>query len=392
MKNLSILGSTGSIGTQTLEVVRNNPNDFRVISLTANKNISLLIEQIIEFKPILVACFDSNSAKELRNELMINHPSISVQVEEGLDGIITAATMDEVDTVVGAIVGMAGFLPIYYAINANKNIALANKETLVAGGNLIMSLVYKKNVSLLPIDSEHAAIWQCLWGERKENLSRILLTASGGPFRGYTKSKLEQVTINDALNHPTWNMGGKITIDSATMMNKGLEVIEAHHLFNVNVDQIDVVVHPQSIIHSMITLKDGSCLAQMGKPSMVLPIMVALYYPDRGDRICEEFDPFANYANNLTFERCDTEVFSLLKLAYDAGRREGFMPLIMNAANEISVYAFLRGEIGFLDIERSVNKVYDYYLSKNLSSYTTAEEIINMDKEVRLRTKELLVK
>ena len=252
-----------------------------------------------------------------------------------------------------------------------------------------MPLVKEKGVELLPVDSEHCAIWQCLWGEKKENLDRILITASGGPFRGYTLEQLENVTCEKALNHPTWKMGGKITIDSSTMMNKGLEVIEASHLFGIDVDRVDVVVHPQSVIHSMIRLRDGSVLAQMGKPSMILPIMVALYYPDRGPRLLEEFDPFDPKCCNLTFEKCNTRVFSLLDLAYKAGRTKGIMPAVMNAANEAAVSAFLKGKIGFLDIESTVRSVYDDFEDRHCYDYSL-EDILGYSDEAFKLAKEKL--
>ncbi|MBR6484093.1 MAG: 1-deoxy-D-xylulose-5-phosphate reductoisomerase, partial [Clostridiales bacterium] len=280
---LSVLGSTGSIGTQTLEVVRNNPEDFKVAGLCCGSDTDLLYEQIVEFKPSVASVMDEKKALELKNRLSLEHPEIKCEIYGGAEGTDIVATVDEADTVLGAIVGVAGLKPTYEAILKGKDIALANKETLVAGGDIVMPLVKEKGVELLPVDSEHCAIWQCLWGEKKEDLDRILITASGGPFRGKPREDLVKVTVSDALSHPTWKMGGKITIDSSTMMNKGLEVIEAKHLFGVDVDRIDVVVHPQSVIHSMIRMKDGSVLAQMGKPSMILPIMVALYYPDRGN-------------------------------------------------------------------------------------------------------------
>ena len=285
MRVLSVLGSTGSIGTQTLEVVRNNPSDFKAVALTCATNIDLLYEQIVEFKPLAVSVFDVEKASELKARLNKVHPEIKTEVYYGEEGDIVCATLPEADTVLGAIVGVAGLKPVYKAIEAGKDIALANKETLVAGGDLVMPLVKEKGVELLPVDSEHCAIWQCLWGEKKENLDRILITASGGPFRGYSRERLKTVTCEKALNHPTWKMGGKITIDSSTMMNKGLEVIEASHLFGIDVDRVDVVVHPQSVIHSMLRIRYGAVLAQMGKPSMILPIMVALYYPERGPRL-----------------------------------------------------------------------------------------------------------
>ena len=391
MRKLSILGSTGSIGTQTLEVVRNNTDDFSVAALTCGSKIDLLYKQILEFKPLLAACSSEEKAAELRNMLSA-HPEIRTEIISGPDCNITAATIPEADTVVGAMVGIAGLEPTYNAILKGKDIALANKETLVTGGEVIMPLVAPigstDGVQLLPVDSEHCAIWQCLWGEKKENLDRILITASGGPFRGKKREDLKNVTLEQALNHPTWKMGGKITIDSATMMNKGLEIIEARHLFGVMPDRIDVVVHPQSVIHSMIRLRDGSVLAQMGKPSMILPIMVALYYPDRGPELIEDFDPFAAGINNLTFEPCDTEVFGLVKLAYEAGTNGGLMPTVMNAANEIAVDHFLKGKIGFLDIERTVVSVCDKLGGMN--GEMSVAGILDCDRETRIYAKEYI--
>lgn len=389
MRVLSVLGSTGSIGTQTLEVVRQNPSDFRVAALTCGSNIDILYEQILEFHPQAVSVFDEKKAGELKKRLSEEHPELNVEVMTGEEGDVVCATLPEADTVLGAIVGFAGLKPVYMAIEAGKDIALANKETLVAGGDLVMPLVKKKGVELLPVDSEHCAIWQCLWGEKKENLDRILITASGGPFRGYSREQLSSVTVEKALNHPTWKMGGKITIDSSTMMNKGLEVIEASHLFGVGVDNVDVVVHPQSVIHSMIRMRDGSVLAQMGKPSMILPIMIALYYPDRGNRLLEEFDPFDPKCSNLTFEKCDTEVFGLLDLAYDAGRKKGILPAVMNAANEAAVGAFLDGKIGFLDIESTVKAVYAEYESVNRRDYSI-DDILGISREAAVRAKEII--
>lgn len=389
MRVISVLGSTGSIGTQTLRVIKDNPADFKAVALTCGSNIDLLYEQILEFKPEAVSVYDEDKALILAKRLREEHPELNVDVYSGEEGDVICATLPQADTVLGAIVGFAGLKPVYEAIMAGKDIALANKETLVAGGDIVMPLVKEKGVELLPVDSEHCAIWQCLWGEKKDNLDRILITASGGPFRGYSRKDLESVTVERALKHPTWKMGGKITIDSSTMMNKGLEVIEASHLFGVDVDRIDVVVHPQSVIHSMIRLKDGSVLAQMGKPSMILPIMVALYYPDRGDRLLEEFDPFDPKCCNLTFEKCDTSVFGLLDLAYEAGRARGILPAVMNAANEAAVGAFLQGRIGFLDIEKTVRAVYARYEDKNNREYSV-DDILCISREAMTVAKEYL--
>jgi len=387
MRVLSVLGSTGSIGTQTLEVVRQNPDDFKIASLTCGCNVDLLYDQIKEFKPLAVSVFDEQKALFLRKKLEAE--GILTEVFYGEEGDITCACLPESDTVLGAIVGVAGLKPVYEAINRGKDIALANKETLVAGGDLVMPLAKEKGVNILPVDSEHCAIWQCLWGEKNENLDRILITASGGPFRGKSREELKSVTVRDALHHPTWNMGGKITIDSSTMMNKGLEVIEASHLFGVDVDHVDVVVHPQSVIHSMIRLRDGSVKAQMGKPSMILPIMVALYYPGRGPRLLEEFDPFNPPVNNMTFEKCDTSVFGLLSLAYDAGRKKGILPAVMNAANEAAVNAFLCGKIGFLDIERIVTEVYREYEDKNVFDFNL-DDVLGYSRESFIKASELI--
>ncbi len=365
MKVLSVLGSTGSIGIQTLEVVRRNPEDFRIAGLSCGSDIETLLDQIEEFNPELVSVAQEDKADELRELIKNRIPGSKTEVIGGIDSATEVACLSSADVVVGAIVGFAGLEPVYHAIKAGKDIALANKETLVAGGDFIMKEAALAGVKILPVDSEHCAVWQCLWGEKKENLDRILLTASGGPFRGMKREDLANVTLEMALNHPTWKMGGKITIDSATMMNKGLEVIEAHHLYGIDVSKIDVVVHPQSVIHSMVRMRDGSVLAQMGMPSMILPIMVALYYPERGDMINEPFDPFCEGARNLTFEPCDTEVFGLVKLAYEVSSEGGILPAAMNAANEEAVGAFLNGGVRFIDIENVVRKTVDFMAKDN---------------------------
>lgn len=387
MKKICILGSTGSIGKQTLEVVRQNPDDFEVLGLTCSTNISLLFEQVKEFRPRVVAVEDETKAYSFKGMLRdANIKSVEVITGVGCNSVVS--TLDDVSMVVAAIVGVAGLEPVIDAIKKGKDIALANKETLVAGGDVVMPLVRTNGCKLLPVDSEHSAIWQCLWGENKQNLDRILLTASGGPFRRYTREQLGEVTAEKALNHPTWNMGGKITIDSATMMNKGLEVIEASHLFGLDVDRIDVVVHPQSVIHSMIRLNDGSVLAQMGKPSMILPIMVALFYPERHDGFLPKFDPFCD-ACNLTFEKCDMEVFRLLQLAYEVGRVKGDMPAAMNAANEIAVRAFLEGRISFLDIEKVVYGTVNKF-SSNSNLTVSLDGILEADRNARRIAEEII--
>ena len=388
MRRLSILGSTGSIGKQTLEVARKAPSDFTVEALSCGSDIDTLYDQIEEFRPKVCSVVNETRALELKERLKSS--GIDTEVICGKEGNITISTLDSIDTVVGAIVGFAGLEPVYHGILSGKDIALANKETLVAGGDIIMPLIREKGVAMLPIDSEHSAIWQCLKGEKRADLDRILITASGGPFRGMKREDLENVTLEDALHHPTWNMGGKITIDSATMMNKGLEIIEAHHLYGIACSKIDVVVHPQSIIHSMIRLKDGSVLAQMGKPSMVLPIEVALYYPERGPSIVTEFDPFAEGMNNLTFEPCDKEVFRLVDLAYETGDKGGLYPTVMNAANESAVMSYLAGKIRFLDIERTVFETVNKMDPVISGADLTIETIEQTDKEARIYADEII--
>lgn len=389
MRRLSILGSTGSIGKQTLEVCRKAPADFTVEGLSCGSDIDTLYEQIKEFSPKAVAVSDEAKGRELAKRIKEEGSKTEVFLGQSANSVV--AELSESDTVVGAIVGFAGLEPVYRAILAGKTIALANKETLVSGGDFIMPLAKEKGVDILPIDSEHSAIWQCLRNGDYKNLDRILITASGGPFRGKKRDDLTDVTAEKALNHPTWKMGGKITIDSATMMNKGLEIIEAHHLFGVSVDQIDVVVHPQSVVHSMVMLKDGSVLAQMGRPSMILPILVALYYPERGPSVSRSFDPFEEGCNNLTFEKCDTEVFRLVDLAYDVGRKGGLLPAVMNAANETAVMAFLEGRIGFLDIEKTVYEVCSVF-SGTAGQKVSIDSVKEADSEARIKAEEILRK
>ena len=386
MKRLCILGSTGSIGTQTLQVVRHFPEEFKIESLTCGFNIELLLEQIQEFHPSCV----SVATKERKETLKRMLPRDSkVKVFCGEDGHSHCATLPKVDCVVAAMVGMKGLAPVVAAIHAGKEIELANKETLVAGGSIVMPLVKQKNVSLRPVDSEHSAIWQCLMGQPKGSLKKILLTASGGPFRGYSHEQLEQVTLDAALNHPTWNMGGKITIDSATMMNKGLEVIEASWLFDCPVDRIDIVVHPQSIVHSMVELNDGSVLAQMGFPNMMMPIQVALFYPERSLGICRPFSPFDEQSGTLTFEPCDRSVFRLVDMAYHAALVGGTLPAAMNAANEVVVADFLAGKASFLDIERTVAKVMERHERDGVTQNPSLAEIFAVDEWARMITEEI---
>lgn len=343
MKHIAVLGSSGSIGTQTLDVVRNN-HDLRVSALAVNSSIELLEEQIREFKPEIVCVYDETKAKELRNKIA----DLDVKVTAGMDGLIECVCQESVDIVVTAMVGMIGIRPTIAAIKAKKDIALANKETLVTAGHIIMPLVKEYGVKLLPVDSEHSAIFQCLNGESMNPIHKILLTASGGPFRGKTKEELKQVTVEHALKHPNWAMGRKITIDSATMVNKGLEVIEAKWLFDVTFDQIEVVVHPQSIIHSAVEFSDGAVIAQMGVPDMKLPIQYALYYPQRLQPLSHPLE--LTKLGQMTFEAPDMETFTGLKLAYECGRKGGSMPTVFNAANELAVAKFLNREISFLEI------------------------------------------
>lgn len=345
MKNIAILGSTGSIGTQTLDVIRYN-DDLKLVAISAGSNIILLEEQIREFHPELVAVWSESKAKELRTAVADVTPA--VKVVSGMDGLLQVATIASSDILVTAVVGMIGIRPTIAAIKAGKDIGLANKETLVTAGHIIMPLAAECNVSILPVDSEHSAIFQCLHGERENSIHKILLTASGGPFRGRTKKDLELVTLDQALRHPNWSMGKKITIDSATMVNKGLEVIEAKWLFGVQPEQIQVVVQPQSIIHSMVEFEDGAVMAQLGTPDMRLPIQYALYYPKRvyldGKRL--NFETLSQ----ITFEKPDMDTFLGLKYAYEAINVGGSMPTVLNAANELAVAKFLNKTVRFLEI------------------------------------------
>lgn len=343
MKKIAILGSTGSIGTQTLEVVREN-KDIEVTALAAGRNIDLLERQIREFSPRLAAVWDEKLAAELKDRIR----DLDTQVVSGMDGLIQVSTEEKTDILVTAIVGMIGIRPTMEAIRAGKDIALANKETLVTAGHLIMPLAKERGVSILPVDSEHSAIFQSLQGGQAGALKKILLTASGGPFRGKKREELKNVQVEDALKHPNWEMGRKITIDSSTMVNKGLEVIEAKWLFGVDVDQIQVVVQPQSVVHSMVEYDDGAVIAQLGTPDMKLPIQYALYYPQRRYLPGERLDFWR--IGKLDFERPDTETFLALALAYQAGRAGGSLPTVFNAANEMAVAKFLDRQIGYLEI------------------------------------------
>lgn len=350
MKKIAILGSTGSIGTQTLEVVREHKEELCVTALAAGRNKEKLKEQIKEFHPSLVSLADEKLAMELEQELA----GSGVTVLHGMDGLVAVAGAEDSDVVVTAVVGMMGILPTMEAIRRGKDIALANKETLVTAGHLIIPMAKEYGVSILPVDSEHSAIFQCLHSARRQDVDKILLTASGGPFRGKTLADLEKVTLEDALKHPNWSMGRKITIDSSTMVNKGLEVMEAHWLFDVDYDQIEVVVQPQSIIHSMVQFVDGAILAQLGTPDMKVPIEYALFYPERRTLSGGRLD--FGTLKSITFEKPDYEVFRGLSLALDAGKAGGTMPTVFNAANERAVAKFLKREIGYLDIIRLIEK------------------------------------
>lgn len=343
MKKIAILGSTGSIGTQTLDIVREQ-GDIKVTALAAGSNIGLLEKQIREFQPKLVAVWDEKHTQELRTRIR----DLDVDVYSGMEGLIAVSTEEEAEILVTAIVGMLGLRPTVAAIKAGKNIALANKETLVTAGHLIMPLAKECDVSILPVDSEHSAIFQSLNGEEGNRIAKILLTASGGPFRGKKRQELMNMQVEDALKHPNWSMGRKITIDSATLVNKGLEVMEAKWLFDVEPEQIQVVVHPQSVIHSMVEYEDGAVIAQLGTPDMRLPIQYALYYPKRRPLSGKRLDFYE--LSNLTFEKPDTETFEGLSLAMEAMKQGGNMPTVFNAANERAVALFLDRKIGFLEI------------------------------------------
>ena len=371
MKKIAILGSTGSIGTQTLEVVREN-KDIEVTALAAGSNIKLLEEQIREFHPMLVAVWSEEKAKELKE----NIKDLDVKVVSGMEGLIEAAICKDTSILVTAIVGMIGIRPTIAAIEAGKDIALANKETLVTAGHLIMPLAREKKVRILPVDSEHSAIFQSLQGGQEKSIQKILLTASGGPFRGKKLHELKDIQVEDALKHPNWEMGRKITIDSSTMVNKGLEVIEAKWLFDIDVDDVQVVVQPQSVIHSMVAYSDGAVIAQLGTPDMKLPIQYALYYPERRYLPGERLDFWK--ISNLTFEQPDMETFYGLKLAYEAGRRGGSLPTVMNAANERAVSMFLERKIAYLDIPGIIKECMDAH--KNIPN-PTLEEILRAEQE-----------
>ena len=370
-RKIGILGSTGSIGTQTLEIVRSNP-DFKVIALAAGSNVDLMEKQAREFQPELCVMWTEEAAKELRLRLS----DTSVTVLAGMDGLLTLAVMPEVQILVTAIVGMIGLRPTIAAIKAGKIIALANKETLVTAGHIIIPLAAKMEVPILPVDSEHSAIFQSMCGQSRKKVSKILLTASGGPFRGKKRQELLDITVEDALKHPNWSMGRKITIDSATLVNKGLEVIEAKWLFGVEPENIQVVVHPQSVIHSMVEYVDGAVIAQLGVPDMKLPIQYALTYPDRRPMEGKKLDFYE--LSSMTFEKPDTDTFRGLSMAYDAIAAGGSMPTVFNAANEKAVSLFLNREIKFLEIYDLIQGAMNNHKVKE---NPTVEEILEAEAE-----------
>lgn len=380
MKNLVILGSTGSIGTQTLDVIRNFPDEFNVVGLSANKNIALLEKQIEEFKPVAVSIASEEDADSLREKF-------GIQAFSGPDGLAEIATLPEATTVVNALVGSVGLIPTIKAIEHKKDIALANKETLVIAGKIVMNLVKKNNVSLLPIDSEHSAIIQCLDGKKPEDVGRIILTASGGPFHDFSKEELMNVTLLQALNHPTWKMGDKITIDSATLMNKGFEVIEAHHLFNIPFEKIKTVIHPQSVIHAMVEFVDGSVITHLGPADMRLPIQFALTYPKKVNNAFPRLN--LTDINALTFKKVKKDIFPCLKYAYEAGKISGTMPAVLNASNEVAVGCFLKEKIGFLDIPKIIRAAMD---SHALIKNPALDDIIEVDSSTKKKTLNLVDK
>jgi 1-deoxy-D-xylulose-5-phosphate reductoisomerase len=378
VKAITLLGSTGSIGTQTLDIVSQYPDQFRIVGLAAGRSLEKLVEQIKEFKPEIVAIADESQLAQLK--LAIADVSPQPILVAGATGVAEVAAYGNAEAVVTGIVGCAGLLPTIAAIKAGKDIALANKETLIAGGPVVLPLVEQYGVKLLPADSEHSAIFQCLQGVPAGGLRRILLTASGGAFRDWPVEKLVDVTVADALKHPNWSMGPKITVDSATLMNKGLEVIEAHYLFGVDYDRIDIVIHPQSIIHSLIELQDTSVLAQLGWPDMRLPLLYALSYPER---LYTDWKPLDLVkSGDLTFKEPNHDKYPCMRLAYAAGRAGGAIPAVLNAANEQAVALFLEGRIAFLDIPRLIEQTCDRFSTQN-SATPTLEDILAADQWAR---------
>lgn len=376
MKNISILGVTGSIGTQTLDVLRNSNKEFNLIGISANKSYKKVIEIIEEFSPKYVAMMDHSSYLQVKSYCEENNKNIIVL--SGIEGLNRISTLEEIEMVVTSVVGMIGLIPTINAIRAKKHIALANKETLVVAGELVMNEAKENGVEILPVDSEHCAIFQSLQGNKHNEVNKIILTASGGPFRGKERDELKEITPEQALKHPKWNMGKKISIDSSTLVNKGLEIIEAHFLFGVDYDDIQVVIHPQSIIHSMVEYIDGSVIAQLGSTDMRLPIQYALNYPRRGNSVAEKLDFYS--LGSLTFEKPDMDTFQCLRLAYEAGKAGGTMPAVFNGANEVAVELFLDKKIKYLQIEMIIKEAMNSF--EHIIN-PTLEEIIDIDKRTR---------
>jgi 1-deoxy-D-xylulose-5-phosphate reductoisomerase len=383
MKKITILGSTGSIGSSALKIIESNPEEYKVLALTAGRNIGLLMKQIIQFQPIAVAVSEGSLADILRDRL---RGYSKTEVLAGVEGFVQLAALEEVDTVISAMSGSAGLIPTYAAIEAGKDIALANKETMVMAGHVIMRHAKDRDVTILPIDSEHSAIFQALQGHQREDLKRIILTASGGPFREVPREKLERTTPEEALRHPNWDMGKKVTIDSATLMNKGLEAIEAKWLFDLNTDQIDIVIHPESIIHSMVEYRDGSIIAQMGIPDMITPISYALSYP----RHMETNLPSLRLEEigALTFQKPDMERFKCLALAIEASEIGESMPAVLNGANEVAVESFLQGKIGFLQIPILIERTMEIH--ETFSIYNI-EGVIEADRWAKETAEKVLL-
>lgn len=373
MKNISLLGASGSIGTQTLDVLRSHPDQFRLVAFSVGKNIDYAVKVIQEFSPQIV------SVQREEDVLKLQAVSGNTKIVYGSEGLLEVALHPDAEIVVNAVVGSVGLLPTLRAIEAKKTIGIANKETLVTAGHLVMEAARKHNVSLLPVDSEHSAIFQCLNGENEKRISRLIITASGGSFRDKTRDELHHVTVEDALRHPNWSMGSKITIDSATMMNKGLEVIEAHWLFGIPYEQIDVVLHKESIIHSMVEFEDRSVMAQLGSPDMRVPIQYALTYPDRLP-LSDTKRLNLWEMGTLHFEKMNQERFRCLRFAYEAGKTGGSMPAVMNAANEVAVEAFLQKRIGFLTVEDLIEKAMNHH---NVIARPSLEEILEIDATTR---------
>ncbi|OGW44823.1 MAG: 1-deoxy-D-xylulose-5-phosphate reductoisomerase [Nitrospirae bacterium RBG_16_43_11] len=383
MKNISILGSTRSIGCNTLDIVALFPERFRVLGLSACENIERLEAQIRRFRPAMVSLNSVKAAHVLKERC----GDLGVEILSGVEGLIRVSTLPEVDVVVSAIAGSAGLIPTLSAVMAGKTVALANKETMVMAGEIVTREAEKKGVRILPVDSEHSAIFQVMECGRREDLHKIILTASGGPFLNKSYEDRKRVTVEDALKHPNWNMGAKVTIDSATLMNKGLEVIEAKWLFDVSINQIEVLIHPQSIIHSMVEFRDGSVLSQMGIPDMRIPIAYALSYPERLDLVMQRLD--LARTGMLTFENPDIKKFPCLSYAYDAMKTGGSMPAVMNSSNEVAVAAFLHGRIGFLDIERIVGDTMSGHTVKGVNNI---EDVLMADSWAREEAERLVEK